>query len=175
MRVKRISITRKKEIDEKVDLALIDPVINDYKNKNGNLIPILQETQNLYGYLPLSVLEKISKETGLRLNDLYGVATFYSHFSLKPKGKYIIKVCDGTACHVKKSIPIVEAIHKKLGLDFNNHNTEDKLFTLELVSCLGACGLAPVVVVNETIYSSMTPQKMDKIIDEIVKMESNNA
>jgi NADH-quinone oxidoreductase subunit E len=100
---------------------------------------------------------------------VYGVATFYSHFALKPKGKNIIKVCNGTACHVKKSAAIIDAIRKKLGLKGNENTTKDMLFTLETVACLGACGLAPVIVINDSIYGQITPEKIVVLIDAIAE------
>jgi len=104
----------------------------------------------------------VATSLGISPAKVYGVATFYSHFALEPKGKYVIKVCDGTACHVRNSLPIVDAIHKKLALSETKHTTDDMMFTLEMVSCLGACGLAPVVVINEEVYSLMTPEKTIK-------------
>ena len=95
---------------------------------------------------------------------LYSVATFYENFSLEPKGKYVIKVCDGTACHVRKSIPILERLRNELGLSENKHTTDDLMFTLDTVSCLGACGLAPVLTVNDTVHPSMTPDKASELI-----------
>ncbi len=136
------------------------------------LIPILQAIQEEYRYLPEKVLTYVASSLRISPAKVFGVATFYSHFALQPKGKYIIKVCDGTACHVKESIPIVEEIQKKLKLTPENRTTEDMMFTLETVSCLGACGLAPVVVVNDQVYSQMTPAKASDMIDEILKKEA---
>ncbi len=140
---------------------------NNYDS--NKLIPILQQVQEVYRYLPEKILTFISTSLRIPPAKVYGVATFYSHFALEPKGKYVIKVCDGTACHVKNSIPIVEAVFKKLGLSETKRTTDNMLFTLETVSCLGACGLAPVVVVNEDVHSLMNPDKMNKLIDELVK------
>ncbi|MGK9368229.1 NADH-quinone oxidoreductase subunit NuoE [Melioribacter sp. Ez-97] len=136
------------------------------------LIPILQAVQNEYRYLPEEILYFIATSLGISPAKVYGVATFYSHFTLEPKGKYVIKVCDGTACHVKKSESIIQTIEKKLGLSGSKKTTEDMLFTLETVSCLGACGLAPVVVVNEEVHSLMTPEKTEKLIENIRKEEN---
>ncbi|KUO61130.1 NADH dehydrogenase [bacterium BRH_c32] len=133
------------------------------------LIPVLQAIQEEYRYLPEKILTFVATSLGISPAKVYGVATFYSHFALEPKGKYVIKVCDGTACHVRNSLPIVDAIHKKLALSETKHTTDDMMFTLEMVSCLGACGLAPVVVINEEVYSLMTPEKTIAAIDAIIK------
>ncbi len=146
-------------------------ILKKHDNKANKLIPILQEVQEEYRYLPEEVLTFIATSVNLPPAKVFGVATFYAHFALKPKGKYVIKVCDGTACHVKESIPIVEAIMKKLGLDYEKRTTNDMLFTLETVSCLGACGLAPVVVINEEVHPMMSPQKIEEVIDQIIEKE----
>ncbi|MFA7185509.1 MAG: NAD(P)H-dependent oxidoreductase subunit E, partial [Victivallales bacterium] len=104
---------------------------------------------------------------------VYGVATFYAHFSLNPKGKHIFKLCDGTACHVKKSHGILEALYEKLGLSKEKNTTDDMLFTVETVSCLGACGLAPVMLVNDQVYGQVTPEQAEKIVDELRETEKN--
>ena len=98
---------------------------------------------------------------------IYSIATFYENFSLEPKGKYVIKICDGTACHVRKSIPILEALRKKLGLSEQKKTTDDMLYTVETVSCLGACGLAPVLTVNDKVYPTMTPDSACELIDTL--------
>ncbi|MGD8781811.1 MAG: NAD(P)H-dependent oxidoreductase subunit E [Ignavibacteria bacterium] len=141
----------------------------------NRLIPILQAVQEEFRYLPEKILTFVAISLNIPPAKVFGVATFYSHFALKPKGKYLIKICDGTACHVKDSIPIYEALMKKLGLTKERNTTEDLMFTLETVSCLGACGLAPVVVINEEVYSMMTPEKAVKVIDDIIKGEKQNA
>ena len=149
-------------------------ILEKYEYNSNKLIPILQSVQEEYRYLPQELLTFIATSLGLPPARVYGVATFYAHFALKPKGKYVIKVCDGTACHVKNSIPIVEEIQSKLGLTNEKNTTEDMMFTLETVSCLGACGLAPVVVVNEEVHSQMTPKTAAELIDSIVKAEAVN-
>ena len=142
---------------------------NNYDS--NRLIPILQAVQEEYRYLPEKILYFIATSLSISPAQIFGVATFYSHFALTPKGKYVIKICDGTACHVKNSIPILDALQKKLNLNEQKNTTDDMMFTLETVSCLGACGLAPVVVVNETVYSMMTPEKTIKVIDQLLKEE----
>jgi NADH-quinone oxidoreductase subunit E len=146
-------------------------ILEENKYDSNKLIPILQAVQDEYRYLPEKILTFIATSLKISPAKVFGVATFYSHFALEPKGKYVIKVCDGTACHVKNSLPIIEAIFKKLGLSESKKTTDDMLFTLEPVSCLGACGLAPVVVVNETVYSMMNPKKINDVIDTILKEE----
>lgn len=112
---------------------------------------------------------------GISLAKIYSVATFYENFSLEPKGKYVFKMCDGTACHVRKSIPILEALRKELGLSAKKHTTDDMLFTIETVSCLGACGLAPVLTLNDQVYAKMTPDLALKLLDQVRKEEAEHA
>lgn len=149
-------------------------ILKNYNYDSTKLIPILQAIQEEYRYLPEDVMIFVASSLDISPAKLYGVATFYAHFALEPKGKYVIKVCDGTACHVKGSNPIVEAIELKLGLNERKNTTDDLLFTLEKVSCLGACGLAPVVVINDEVYSQVTPQSIVEAIDNIIAMESAN-
>ncbi len=149
-------------------------ILKKHDNNPNKLIPILQEVQEEYRYLPQEVLTFVATSVNLPPARVYGVATFYAHFALEPKGKYVIKVCDGTACHVKESIPIVDAIMKKLGIDYNKRTTNDMLFTLETVSCLGACGLAPVVVINEEVHPMMSPKKIVDVLDQIIEKEKAN-
>lgn len=172
MRVKRILQEKETEIQASVDLTLIDPLLEKYKNKKGNLIPILQGTQNIYGYLPKESFLKISEITGLKLSDMYGVATFYTQFRLNPVGKYIIKICHGTACHVQNATAISEALEETLGIK-DGETTEDRLFTLESVACLGCCSLAPVMMIGANTYGKLTGPKAVKIFKEI-KMKENN-
>ncbi len=149
-------------------------ILKKHDNNPNKLIPILQEVQEEYRYLPEELLTFVATSLDLPPARVYGVATFYAHFALEPKGKYVIKVCDGTACHVKDSIPIVEEIMKKLSLDYKVRTTPDMLFTLETVSCLGACGLAPVVVINEEVYPTMSPVKISEVLDTIIEKEKKH-
>ena len=149
-------------------------ILEQYSFSYSKLIPILQAIQEEYRYLPEEVLTFVASSLDVSPAHVYGVATFYAHFTLEPKGKYIIKVCDGTACHVKNSIPIIEAIKEKLKLG-NRTTTEDMMFTLEIVSCLGACGLAPVVVINDEVHGQMNPTKAIKEIDKIIESEKEVA
>ncbi|HNX76967.1 MAG TPA: NAD(P)H-dependent oxidoreductase subunit E [Candidatus Rifleibacterium sp.] len=146
-------------------------IIERYHNDSSKLVPILQAVQEEYRYLPEDVMYYVATSLGIPSAQVYGVATFYSHFALTPKGKYLIKVCDGTACHVKKSIPILEALVKKLKLADGRMTTPDMLFTVETVSCLGACGLAPVLVINDEVHGLMTPEASTALIDDIIARE----
>lgn len=141
----------------------------------SNLIAILQKVQEEYRYLPEEVLLYIAEMLEIPPAKIYGVATFYSHFTLQPKGKYLIRLCDGTACHVKRSTGILEKLREKLGLSESKITTDDMLFTVETVSCLGACGLAPVLVVNNDIYGQMTPEKSAALVDSLIAKEEKNA
>jgi len=149
-------------MDEKMER--VKKILGRYGKKSRNLIPILQHVQDVYTYLPEEVMEVIASELGITAGQVYGAATFFAHFTLVPKGKYVIKVCDGTACHVKKSTDIIRTIQAELKLDAKKHTSDDGLFTLEPVACLGACGLAPVVMVNEDIYGAVTKEKMVEIL-----------
>jgi NADH-quinone oxidoreductase subunit E len=147
-------------------------IISENHNNRHQLIPILQAVQEEYRYLPEEVMVFIATSLGISPAKVFGVASFYDHFTFIPKGKYIIKVCDGTACHVKKSTGILNALEKHLGLSAGQHTTRDMLFTIETVSCLGTCGLAPAMVINdETVYGLLTPDKAVGIIKEIQAKE----
>lgn len=147
-------------------------ILDHYQHDSTKLIPIMQAVQEEYRYLPEEVLNYVATSLGIPAAQAYGVATFYSHFALEPKGKYVIKICDGTACHVKKSIPILEALMKKLKLESGKMTTPDMLFTVETVSCLGACGLAPVLVINEEVHGLMTPESTEALIEQIIAREA---
>ncbi|MBM9616597.1 NAD(P)H-dependent oxidoreductase subunit E [Desulfobulbus rhabdoformis] len=146
-------------------------ILDENGRQPQRLIPILQAVQEEYRYLPEDVLTFVADGLGIPGARVYGVATFYSHFTLEPKGKYIVRLCDGTACHVKRSIPILEALHARLGLSSKQSTTDDMLFTVETVACLGACGLAPVVMINEEVHGQMTPAAAIELIDAIVARE----
>ncbi|MDY6801841.1 MAG: NADH-quinone oxidoreductase subunit NuoE [Bacteroidota bacterium] len=172
MRVQRI-LQQKEGLNElSVDLSLLDPLLEKYKNKKGSLIPILQGTQNIYGYLPESAFLKIAEVTGIELSEMYGVATFYTQFRLNPVGKHIIKVCHGTACHVQNATVISEALEDALGIK-DGETTDDNLFTLESVACLGCCSLAPVMMIGDETFGKLTGSQAVKIVKEIKIKESN--
>jgi len=172
MRIKRIPGEIEKEDIPEVDLSLIDPIIKKYKNKRGNLIPLLQGAQDIFGYLPHKSFEKIAQETGLNLSDMYGVATFYAQFRLHPVGKHIVKVCHGTACHVQNAGTITDSLKEALKVD-DGATTEDGMFTLESVACLGCCSLAPVMMIGDNTYGNLSGKDAVKIIKEIKISESN--
>ena len=144
-----------------------DEIIAFYGKKPASLIPIMQDIQGAYRYLPGELLTYVAGQIGITEAKAFSVATFYENFSFEPKGKYVIKVCDGTACHVRKSARILEAFQKELGLSAKKHTTDDMMFTVETVSCLGACGLAPTVMVNEDVHPKMTPEKAIGLIREL--------
>ena len=145
------------------DLSLIEPVLDTYAEVPGSLIAILQETQDVYGYLPMDVMELISQRTGTPIATVIGVATFYAQFRLQPVGKYLIMLCQGTACHVNGSELISAAITDELGIE-DGQTTEDGLFSLKHVACLGCCSLSPVMMINGKVYSSLTPDKAKKVL-----------
>ena len=146
-----------------------DESIEHYGPKAASLIPIMQDIQAEYRYLPGELLTYVASKIGVTEAKAYSVATFYENFSFEPKGKYVIKVCDGTACHVRKSVPVKEALMKELGLNAKKHTTDDMMFTIETVSCLGACGLAPVMTVNDEVHPKMTPDLAIEVIQNLKK------
>lgn len=171
MRVARIHKNGKTEkVQKPVDLSLMMPLIEKYKNKKGNLIPLLQGTQNLYGYIPSVAFIKLAEETGLKLNEMYGVATFYAQFRLSPVGKNIVRICHGTACHVQNVTAVTDDLVEELNVK-DGGTTEDGLFTLETVACLGCCSLAPVMMIGENTYGKLNGNKAVKIIKDIRRKE----
>ena len=156
-----------------VNYGAIDEILQSFDYNKSYLIAILQKIQEIYKYLPEEVMTYIGEKIdGLSPATVYGVATFYAQFSLEPKGKYEIKVCDGTACHVRGSMPVLNAIRNKLNLKEGRITSDNGLFSLEIVSCLGACGLAPVVVINEKVYPQMTSDAVGIILDTLMKEEA---
>jgi len=172
MRIARISSKTTAEVKEPVDMSELELVIEKYKNKKGNLIPLLQSTQDIFGYIPREAFEKLSKETGLKLSDMYGVATFYAQFRLNPAGKHIIKVCHGTACHVQNANAITDSLEEMLKIK-DGETTEDGMFTLESVACLGCCSLAPVMMIGDETFGKLTGSQAVKIIKKI-RISANN-
>ncbi len=159
-------------MEEKVDFSVLDEAIAEYGNQEKALIAILQRAQEKYRYLPKEIFAYLAEKLDIPEARIYGVATFYENFSLERKGKYVIKVCDGTACHVRKSIPTLNELRKQLGLKEGQKTTEDYMFTVETVSCLGACGLAPVMMVNDEVHPAMTPEKVIELVKEIKEKEN---
>lgn len=141
----------------------LEEVIAKHKGQEGALIPILHEAQEIFGYLPEQVQKIIADGLGVSLAEVYGVATFYARFSLEPKGKYNIQVCMGTACYVKGADKVLEKLQEVLGVE-PGKCTEDGLFSIEATRCVGACGLAPVMVVNEEVYGKATPAMVEEVI-----------
>ncbi len=158
---------------EKLDLTCVDEILRNYQYESSSVIAIMQEVQAEFRYLPKEVLVYIAKKLNISDAKIYSVATFYENFSLEPKGKYVIRVCDGTACHVRKSIPILNALYKDLGLSEQKHTTDDMVFTVETVSCLGACGLAPVLTVNDKVYPAMNTDKVAELLKELKEEHEN--
>lgn len=155
----------------KLDLSKIDEILQQYDCKKSNLIAVLQKVQQMYKYLPEDAMTYIAVKMDISPASVYGVATFYSQFSLSPKGKYEIKVCDGTACHVRGSMPVLNALRGRFNLSESKITTDNMLVTVETVSCLGACGLAPVVVINDKVYPQMTTDAIKIVLDTLLKEE----
>ncbi len=153
--------------DTHFDYSQVEAILEKYPKNEISTIAILQDVQEKYNYLPREIFPYISEAIGVSEAKLYGVATFYENFSLEPKGKYVIRCCDGTACHVRGSMPILEKLRKELGLSESKKTTDDLNFTVETVSCLGACGLAPVMTVNGVTHGAMTPDKAAALLKEI--------
>jgi NADH-quinone oxidoreductase subunit E len=148
-------------------------ILDRYAHRPAALIPILQAVQHDYKYLPEEVLTYIATSLDVPSARVFGVATFYAHFALQPKGKHVIRMCDGTACHVKRSLPVLNALHEKLGTNDKNKTSSDLMFTVETVACLGACGLAPVLVIDEQVYGQITAERALALVDEIKTREND--
>ena len=148
---------------------VIDEILEKYEYDRTKIIGIMQDVQEQYRYLPQKALCYIAEKLGMSEAKVYGVATFYGNFSLDAKGKYVLKVCRGTACHVRKSANVLQALYEATGLSEKKSVTEDGLFSIEIVSCLGACGLSPVVMVNDGVHAAMTPDKAKSLIEELRK------
>ncbi len=162
-------------MSEKKPVALMEKTVEEFKidliNKRktkGSLIPLLQSAQDTYGYIPEKVIHYISEIVGIPAAEIYGVITFYAQFRLKPLGKYVIRICEGTACHVNGAKDLLKTLQAELGISVGE-TTEDGLFSLQSVACLGCCSLAPVVMINEDTYGSLTSDKVRKIIREYKK------
>jgi len=155
-----------------VDLTLLDETLAEYAGVKGSLISILQKTQEIYGYIPIDAVYRISEHTGDSPAKIMGVATFYSQFRFQAIGKYLIMLCKGTACYVNGAERILDAVTDELGIS-NNETTEDGLFSLSVVACLGCCSLAPVMMINDKTYGSLTPDKARQILRELRKEAEN--
>jgi NADH-quinone oxidoreductase subunit E len=160
--------------DPAINLALLEPVLETYAGVEGSLITILQKAQGLYGYLPVDLLAYIALRTGVKPAKVLGVATFYTQFRLRPVGKHLILLCQGTACHVNGSAAIEEAVRDELGVE-EGAITPDGLFTFNNVACLGCCSLSPVMMIGEDTYGTLTPEKAKKILRDIREREGAQA
>ena len=153
---------------ETVNLSLAEKILDKYRGEDGCLIPVLQNIHNEYGYLQESVINLVSERLNMSLSEVMGVASFFAQFHLKPRGKHIIKVCTGTACHVKKAKGLSAKVIDRLKINANE-TTKDLMFTFEEVACLGACGIAPVVVVNKDVHGTLSPDKLGDVLDGYAK------
>lgn len=160
--------TEENDAAEEVDLTAANQVIDKYITLHGNLMPVLQGIQEAYGYVPKDTIDLVAERLNVYPSQIYGVLTFYAQFHLKPRGRFIIRVCVGTACHVLGAPRIVDTFFEKLGIG-HAETTPDLRFTFEKVACLGACGMAPLAMVNDETYGKMTVQKVEEIIDEYSK------
>ena len=155
---------KKPEKLKKKDKQIVEEIVEKYRNVTGSMMPVLQEINERYKYLPEPVLKSVSKEMDIPLSNVYRIATFYNAFSLKPRGKYQISVCTGTACHVKGSADILAAFEEQLNIKAGE-TTEDKFFTLDAVRCIGCCGLAPVLTINEDVHGLLKVKKVKELIE----------
>ncbi len=151
--------------EQKEKFAELQKAIDEQKGQKGALMPVLQAAQGIFGCVPMDVQEYIADALGTTLSDVYGVATFYSQFSLMPKGKYVVGVCMGTACYVRGAQKILDRVEKELGVEVGG-TTEDSLFTLQATRCLGACGLAPVMMINDEVFGRLTEDEIPSIMDK---------
>ncbi len=151
-------------VTEQEQLEAVRQIVTQYKGKKGALIPVLHKVQEVYGYLPLKVQKIVSEGLDIPLAEIYGVVTFYTQFSIQPKGQYKIQVCLGTACYVKGAGKVLEKIMERLGIK-EGECTPDGKFSLEPARCVGACGLAPVVMINDDVYGEVSPDKVDNILE----------
>lgn len=153
--------------NDAIDVGLLEPILLEYREQKGTVIPILQRAQGLYGYLPEDAMFEIAKKSGISISQLYGVATFYAQFNLEPRGRHIINICDGTACHVSGAPKLVQAVEDEFNLEAGGSDP-DYQYTLEIVYCLGSCGLAPIALVNEQVVGNTTP---DSLIEKIKELD----
>lgn len=153
-------------MDETLDMAPLDEVLDQYRGQDGAAIPVLQKAQEIYGYLPQEVLERISRRLGMPFSQLYGVATFYAQFYLERRGRHTVRCCDGTACHVRGAPKVIAALERELGVQAGE-TTPDYRVTLEVVYCLGSCGLSPVAVIDDHVVGRLVPTKAVELVREL--------
>lgn len=156
--------------EQEIDLGPCNSILDKYQDMHGALMPALQAIQDHYGYIPEPTVHLTAERLNVYASQIYGVLTFYAQFHLEPRGKFIVRVCMGTACHVKGAGRIADTLKDRLGIG-HAETTDDVRFTAEYVACIGACGMAPVIMVNDATYGSMTVQKMDEVIKKYVEME----
>lgn len=152
--------------EETLDMAPLDEVLDEYRGQKGAVIPVLQKAQAIYGYLPTEVLQHVSKRLGVPLSQIYGVATFYAQFYLQRRGRNVVRVCDGTACHVRGAAKIIRALEDELGIKAGE-TTSDYRVTMEVVYCLGSCGLSPVAVINDQVVGRLVPEKAVELLRKL--------
>ncbi|MDR0997821.1 MAG: NAD(P)H-dependent oxidoreductase subunit E [Treponema sp.] len=157
------------------DYRVVDGIVDELGADPSAVIAILQGVQEHYRYLPPEIFPRLAEKLGVSQARIYSVATFYENFSLEPKGEFVIKICDGTACHVRKSVPILERLRGELGLEEGRTTTADLGFTVETVSCLGACGLAPVMTINDEVHPAMNPEKAAELLGKLREKRERGA
>ena len=167
---KETCVCEEEPLSEEEMAEQLQEIIDEYRDKPGGLIPALQIAQSRFGYLPKSVLKKISVEFGKSYSEVAGVVSFYSFFSTVPRGKYLVRACLGTACYVRGGKEVLDALRKELGIEVGQ-TTEDRLFSLDVGRCFGACGLAPVIMVNDDVHQRVKPCKIGKILESYVSEE----
>ncbi|MBE0597678.1 MAG: NADH-quinone oxidoreductase subunit NuoE [Desulfuromonadales bacterium] len=156
--------------EQEIDLTAANEVIDKYLHMKGALMPVLQEIQEAYGYIPEPTVHLVAERLNVYTSQIFGVLTFYAQFHLEPRGKYIIRVCMGTACHVKGASRLGDTLKERLGIS-HAETTEDLKFTAEFVACIGACGMAPVIMVNDATYGNLSVQKMSEVLQKYQGME----
>jgi len=161
-----VVVEEKQIVEEGIDLTLLDGVLDEYADQHGAIIPALQAVQELYGYLPEEAMRRVSKMMRVPLSQIYGVATFYSQFYLERRGRHIVRICDGTACHVSGAARITSALEADLGIKAGE-TTDDYRVTLEVVFCVGSCGLAPVAVIDDQVVGRLVPEKAVSLVREL--------
>jgi len=154
------------DCENHIDLSRLDPILQEFKGQKGAVIPILQRAQDAYGYLPKSVLLELARRTGIPLSRLYGVVTFYAQFRLTKRGRHLIRVCDGTACHVRGAPKNIQAVEQTLGVKAGGTSADFKA-SLEIVYCVGSCGLAPVAVVDDKVYGQLVPSALVEQLEKL--------
>jgi NADH-quinone oxidoreductase subunit E len=155
-----------------IDLSCLEPILKRYRGQEDALITMLQEIQEVYAYLPEEILARLSREANIPMSRIYAVVTFYAQFYLSPRGRNTIRVCRGTACHVRGGSRVLEAVERELGI-IDGETTADLGYTLETVACIGACALAPTMVINQSTHGKMTPSKAAEVISRQAEKERN--